>query len=636
MQRDDVIVDALHQHPMKHVEASRQLSDPSLVSTLSAHGMFPTHDEVERRREAFHLLKTALQGSSSNSDASTFDIPMVTIPVGSYALGVWTSASVVDCLCIGSISSKTFRMLARQRIRRAEGQGIHLLRTGKIEASTGTMLELLVKGVHMVVQYCSAAKVIERWSEFHDLPANDPVFNLPLLSLRRLKPYRDIAYILRTLPSLSAFRLAYRCIKLWAIQRGVYSSKFGYMDSTQITFMLSWVCRRLAYDIGSVTAADLVTTFFYYYAKFDWANAMVFDAFFHQGKPRYNRTARDPMVILGFSPPNASVARTTTAAGLQTVVREFKLAIDRLSVPDISWGDFFGSFENSTPNPGVSRFLNSYKSYAKLDTKYWGRSPSNGKRLVNWVESQCSLLVAGNLAIRIWPARFADRDTDNTSEADYHGCYLIGLSKTEDAHSDAKREDKIFAQQTLDKCLDRFLSKMQGDRKHYDETSSWVGISLVKPDEVQYLVLDNREWGDFPTDLEEEGSDDDEDDHSPTLELQSSPHKLPIRPATLVRSSTPVARSKLRPASDVLNRLRWDPNLDPSTYIVGYEDRFVGAREMTLERWKTEQTDEEFIPQHRILYFKKKGEGGAGEVVWERKTRIDRVFGSGVSQGTVA
>lgn len=60
----------------------------------------------------------------------------------------------------------------------------------------------------------------------------------------------------------------------------------------------------------------------------------------------------------------------------------------------------------------------------------------------------------------------------------------------------------------------------------------------------------------------------------------------------------------------------------------------MGAKEKNLEKWKTEQTDEEFIPQHRILYFKKKGGyDGKGELVWERMTRMDRIFGSGAGGG---
>jgi uncharacterized protein (UPF0248 family) len=117
---------------------------------------------------------------------------------------------------------------------------------------------------------------------------------------------------------------------------------------------------------------------------------------------------------------------------------------------------------------------------------------------------------------------------------------------------------------------------------------------------------------------------DEEDTELPKLPLRSKP----------ASTSAPVSATKLRPASDVLNRLRWDPNLNPADYIIGYEDRFLGAKETSLEKWKTEQTDEEFIPQHRILYFRKKfnDEGdGKGELVWERATRIDKVFGSGAS-----
>lgn len=138
------------------------------------------------------------------------------------------------------------------------------------------------------------------------------------------------------------------------------------------------------------------------------------------------------------------------------------------------------------------------------------------------------------------------------------------------------------------------------------------------------MRLDNREWGDYVAEFEP--NSDDEEASDDLTEEPRPVQKLLIRPST----STPVSSSKLRPASDILNRLRWDPNLDPSDYIVGYEDRFLGAKETALEKWKTEQTDEEFIPQHRILYFKKKGEGG-GEVVWERASRIDKMFGSGNS-----
>lgn len=171
---------------------------------------------------------------------------------------------------------------------------------------------------------------------------------------------------------------------------------------------------------------------------------------------------------------------------------------------------------------------------------------------------------------------------------------------------------------------------MQADERYYDSNSCWIGVSLAKPADVIDLRLDDREWGDYVAEPDAD-SDDEEDldelDNEPA-DIQPAKKSQP-KPLASTTGSAAVSARKLRPASEVLNRLRWDPNLDPSEYVVGYEDRFVGAKETGLERWKTEQTDEEFIPQHRILYFKKKG----GEIVWERRTRVDRIFGSGIGGG---
>ena len=48
--------------------------------------------------------------------------------------------------------------------------------------------------------------------------------------------------------------------------------------------------------------------------------------------------------------------------------------------------------------------------------------------------------------------------------------------------------------------------------------------------------------------------------------------------------------------------------------------------EKALDMWKSEQTDEEFIPQHRILYFKRRSDS---TVIWNRRMRTDLLFGSG-------
>ena len=146
---------------VKHIRARSALSDPmGLKTVLSAHRMFPTNEELQQRQKAFVLLKQVVLGTSGDDNRALSDIPMVMVPVGSYALDVWTSDSDIDCLCIGTISSKTFFKLARQRLVKADDQGVRILR--KVEANTGTMLELSVNGVAMDLQYCPATRVVEQ------------------------------------------------------------------------------------------------------------------------------------------------------------------------------------------------------------------------------------------------------------------------------------------------------------------------------------------------------------------------------------------------------------------------------------------------------------------------------------------
>lgn len=186
--------------------------------------------------------------------------------------------------------------------------------------------------------------------------------------------------------------------------------------------------------------------------------------------------------------------------------------------------------------------------------------------------------------------------------------------------------------------MDQFASSVQSNKKYFNLASAWVDVTHVKQDSLGPLKLDDRNWGiftnqDFNSDDSDSDSDSDIgfgnfDDNEAATEADSISSTR--KKGTHTSTSKPVSTAKLRPASDILNRLRWDPSFHGAEYIIGYEDRFLGAKEIPLDRWKSEQTDEEFIPQHRILYFKRKADG---KVVWDRETRRDEIFGSGASKG---
>lgn len=153
-----------HRQMLESLQVERQsvphLTSQALESTLQEYHMFLSDDEKTKRELAFTLLKEVVLGTQQTNNPTAAEIPLVLVTVGSFAMNVDTSTSDIDCLCIGSISSKTFFKLVRQRLQKAESQGILILR--KVEAGTGTMLELSVNGVPMDLQYCPASRVVER------------------------------------------------------------------------------------------------------------------------------------------------------------------------------------------------------------------------------------------------------------------------------------------------------------------------------------------------------------------------------------------------------------------------------------------------------------------------------------------
>ncbi len=224
---------------------------------------------------------------------------LVVVPVGSYGLGVWTSTSDVDCLCIGPFSSSTFFALTVQRLKKAAAQGVKILR--RVRANSGTMLELEVQASRWICSTALQQAIAEKWPAALQLPASDPAFSLPAQTLAKLKAIRDLDYLRRSIPDLPKFRLAFRFIKTWAKSRGIYAASLAYLGGIQIAILLSRVGKLLARQDAAVSVPDILRSFFHHYAAFDWKHDIAFDPFFHKQRVQYTRTPREPLAILAFT-----------------------------------------------------------------------------------------------------------------------------------------------------------------------------------------------------------------------------------------------------------------------------------------------------------------------------------------------
>ncbi|KAJ0320433.1 hypothetical protein COL5a_009790 [Colletotrichum fioriniae] len=612
-----------------------------LTQCLENLGVFPSAEDEAARNEAIRLLRQILIESDQTFVDNKRGRPtIVLIPVGSYGLGTWSRNSDIDCFFLGSISPRVFFTLARQRLRKSGIPGVRLLR--KVKAKTGTMLEVEVLGVRCDLQYCQAPNIADEWPDVLKRPASDPAFSLSAQTLLKLKPARDLFYLQRSIPDLAQFRLSHQAIKTWAKARGIYAAKFGYLGGIHLTVMLVKVCKVLVHNGGTVSAADIITTFFEHYARFDWQKDMVFDPFFHKNL-RYHRTSREALILLGWHSPTLNTALNASVPTVKIISTELRQANKLLSADGATWESLLPVPEPGRGNvmtPSAANFLTSYRSFVDLRVHYWGASLERGSRLIGWLESRCaSLLVDINrripqLSARIWPARFVDASTcdPQNAQGDYQGSYLVGLEWMEpDEKPD--RGDLEVAQSNLRAVLQQFEKMILSDEKYFDSNTSWFSASIVRTNELGNLRLDDREWGvylDGDDDSDTEDEDDTEDENEEELAAQGrlAAEKLSRKAkAAKQRSGTtnskPEGMGKFRTALDVLNRLRWDPDIDGNDYIIGYEDRFLGPQEKALSAWKSEQTHEEFIPQHRILWFKR---GSNGVIVWHRSERIDLLF----------
>ncbi|XP_016077533.1 PREDICTED: leukocyte receptor cluster member 9 [Miniopterus natalensis] len=95
-----------------------------------------------------------------------------------------------------------------------------------------------------------------------------------------------------------------------------------------------------------------------------------------------------------------------------------------------------------------------------------------------------------------------------------------------------------------------------------------------------------------------------------------------------------IKKPPLRTAAAVIQRIRWDPRLDPADFSVGYADRFLGVVEEPFGAFCWDEPLAALgpgvlaVPEHRVRYFRFRG-----RTVWDRASRTDFVFGSGSAEG---
>ncbi|KAL2006831.1 hypothetical protein VTN00DRAFT_9499 [Thermoascus crustaceus] len=557
---------------------------------------------------------------------------LLVVQAGSHALGIWNPSDPMSCLCLGSVSQSTFYSIAEKKLRSAEDK-MHLRILRKLwdpETESGAAFHIVMRGVLIKLQYCCiGAYEMARWESLLVQPSQKVA--LPSEVLVSLNTCRDIRYICDTIPNLEKFQTVYRILELWSRCRGIYSGPLGYLDRDRLVLLLNhlWKVR----PVNDTPVSSIVSEFFASYSVFNWGRETIVDPTQDDAKSEIPYIRRDnAAAIMTIFAPVKNVASSVTKNTLKTLQREFNRAKDLANPANLSWDDLMGVRGTDISNPfstATAEFVQKFNIFVRFDIRYWGSNTASRTRFFDDMGMQYASLFArlSNLDLRVylrsydslafaWPYRLTETATNVQDENSF---YLIGLD-----YDVAGKCRQQFSDRLRLEC-EEFARKLYEDGI-FDPTTAWISFSIVEKQELGEIGL-HREVGirEVPAIMSQSRYDENTSLRG-VLPSDQQPSQRESKKADTQRKAQKLAQSKLRPAVDILNRLTWDSNFDRKDYIIGYEDRFAGSLEMPLDSWKGDSTDEEFIPRHRILYFKRRSDN---EIVWDRNKKIDKIFGSG-------
>jgi poly(A) polymerase Pap1 len=101
----------------------------------------------------------------------------------------------------------------------------------------------------------------------------------------------------------STFRLVLRCVRFWALRRGVYSVNCGYFSGITLSVLVARVCQ----DYPDLHASCIIYKFFEKYSNSDWREPVQLNSKGRKGNCKnlnsshlnaLNQISNDVMVVL--------------------------------------------------------------------------------------------------------------------------------------------------------------------------------------------------------------------------------------------------------------------------------------------------------------------------------------------------
>ncbi|CAF9928169.1 MAG: hypothetical protein GOMPHAMPRED_004612 [Gomphillus americanus] len=617
-----------------------KVNEPAKLKDLLLNGpsFIPTQQDLRKGEEVLKILANALLGDISKRHYamtpllpslrlrySTIDMVTVgIIPLGFYAWGLWKPNDPISVCVCGTPSVETLFDLLRTRLS-ARKDLIIIEGFDKWEAH----FDLLISSIKVELVY-HRNPFISQWTEASEDDLAETRARVPWTP----KDFYDLARTHEMAKEISSYGVgvvgrAYWAYMSWSQNLGLYpvllnkeqtlclaihelSTKISLSDFSKLNLPVClnyWTLDKLAASLGLK-------------------------------KTRFEqRTLETIGLVVGNSNRSAHflpVIKTTCDFSIPQWPRFFAIWRQYIRVSVSFWGSsslgaagWFSSIEREIKD--------SQPSFPSNKTRYqFWPYPFEEHRDQPWIGNKKEVKPLAEHApediLRIVAKVVKDAPylESKTGQTDFELSYLIGC----DGPLGSLQSNSI-------RVIDEMNKRCEYALEDKDRSNGGFSIEFVARDDLEpvwypYILkhvpnpADLREFGDHEDEVRSSSTSPERKKQKKSKskakgkgkQKQKQKQKAPA-PTSSDDEEEP-KRAYLRPASDILNRFHHDRrykfNIDD--YIIGYQDRFVGIKEIPLQKWTKDYTAQEFIPQTRIRYFKRKSDG---VVIWDRNAKIDLV-----------
>ncbi|KAJ3091075.1 polynucleotide adenylyltransferase [Quaeritorhiza haematococci] len=361
-----------------------------LVETLRNFGQYESEEEAQKREVVLGKLNqlfkefvriVSLKRNLPESVANEAGGKIFTF--GSYRLGVHGKGADIDTLCVSPkhVAREDF-FLEMYEILKTQLEVTEL--TGVPDAYV-PVIKFHFSDIPIDLVFARLA--LPSVPDELDLRDDNLLKNLDERCIRSLNGSRVTDEILRLVPNIESFRIALRCIKMWAKRRAIYSNVMGFFGGVAWAMLVARVCQLYP----NAAAGAIVSKFFRIMQGWNWPQPVLLKPI-EEGplqvrvwNPKiYPQDKAHRMPVITPAYPSMCATHNVTASTQGVMTQEFQRAAaiaDRIMVQKGKWAELFEKDD----------FFHRYKYYLQVIA-----SSDSAERQLKWagmVESRLRQLV---------------------------------------------------------------------------------------------------------------------------------------------------------------------------------------------------------------------------------------------------